>query len=188
MLQAAAHDASHTQEFCGSVVTNGAPISVTCRPIPNQPENECFPIIEEYVAANGGEQIIGWAIWERPGVFIEAEFHSIWRSPDGENIDLVPRIFPLDYITFLPAPNRRYDGLQVDNVRKPLIKDNDLIRYLYLFRRKFEIMNSGDLAGQYGYIAIPKKFEREFAKLVKEASVLERRLAKRYPKATSAGG
>jgi len=188
MLKAAAHDAPHTQEFCRNVVTNGAPINVTCRPLPNYPENECFPIVEEYVADNGGERIIGWAIWERRGVFIEAEFHAIWRSPEGENIDIVPRLFPVDSITFLPDPNKRYVGLQVDNVRKPLVKDNDVIRYLYLFKRKFEIMNSGDLAGQYGRIAIPKKFEREFAMLIKEADVLERRLAKRYPSATPAGG
>ena len=77
MMQSAILDAPHTQEFCRELVSVETPITDACRPIPNQPENECFPIVEEYVAANGGERIIGWSIWERPGVFIEAELHAI---------------------------------------------------------------------------------------------------------------
>lgn len=92
---------------------------------------------------------------ERPGVFIEAEFHAVWRSESGQCLDIVPRPLPFDSITFLPDPNRNYAGLQVDNVRKPLVKDNDLVRYLFLFKRRFAIMNTGDLAGQYGEIVLP---------------------------------
>lgn len=184
MMQSAILDAPHTQEFCREIVSVETPITVTCRPIPNQPENECFPIVEEYVAANGGERVIGWSIWERPGVFIEAEFHAIWRSESGQCLDIVPRPLPFESITFLPDPNRNYAGLQVDNVRKPLVKDNDLVRYLFLFKRRFEIMNTGDLAGQYGEIVLPKKLSREYMKLAKEVESLERRLDKRYPNRT----
>ncbi len=145
MMQPAILDALHTQLFCRELVPVETPIIVACRPIPNQPENECFPIVEDYVAANGGKRVIGWSIWERPGVFIEAEFHAVWRSESGQHLDIAPRPIPFTSITFLPDPERNYDGFQVDNIRKPLVKDNDLVRYLFLFKRRFEIVNTGDL-------------------------------------------
>lgn len=180
-MLAALPDSPHTQQFCEGVVADGGPIVVRCRPVPRRPTNECFRIVDEYVEENGGERIIGWAIWERPGIFIEAELHAVWRSADGELIDITPRIFPFDSITFLPAPSKKYAGLQVDNIRHPLIKDNDVTRYLYLFKRRFEIMNTGDLAEQYGEIALPRRLHKEYVKLIKEIEVLQNRIDKKYP-------
>ena len=176
----AIHDATHTKEFCGSINTEDA-IVIKCAPVFGKPENECFPIVEEYITSHGGELVIGWAIWERPKVFIEAEFHAVWRSDSGECIDIVTRNPSHERITFLPDPNRKYTGLQVDNIRKPLIKDKDVIRYLFLFKRMYEVMNTGDLANQHGMIALPERLMREYMKLAKEAKVLHHRLEKRYP-------
>lgn len=180
MLHPSVVDALHVQDFCRDVVPNEKPIAVTCQPLSNMPLNECFPILADHVDKNGGEKIIGWAIWERPGVFIEAEFHAIWRSPDGENIDIVPRLYPFEKITFLPDPKRKYTGCQIDNVRKALVKDNDVVRFLFLAKRRVEIMNTGDLAGQHGYIVLPKKLEREYNMVMKELTRLESRLSRRY--------
>lgn len=180
-MRAAHIDATHTKEFCLGVAAGQEPIAVVCQPLPNQPENECFSILPEHARVFGGEQVIGWAIWERPSVFIEAEFHAIWRSPSGEHIDISTRAHRFESITFLPDPNRKYVGRQVDNLRKPLVKDRDVIRFLYLARRKFEIENTGDLANQHGYITLPKKLEREYMDTMKELVRLENRLSKRYP-------
>lgn len=181
MIRPAILNAPHVVAFCQTVVATENPVTVTCQPLIGKPNNECFTVVPEHVARVGGEQVTGWAIWERPGVFIEAEFHAVWRKPDGALLCISPRIRNFDAITFLPDPNRRYCGRQVDNVRKALVKDIDVVRFLFLAKRRMEIMNTGDLADQHGYIALPKKLEREFLSIEKEMLRLQRRLATRYP-------
>lgn len=39
-------------------------------PVGQQRYEDCFNVVAEQVAGHGGQQIIGWAIWELPGVFI----------------------------------------------------------------------------------------------------------------------
>lgn len=134
----------------------------------------------EHIAAHGGEPVLGWAIWEWPGVFIEAEFHTIWLAPDGNILDLTPRGLQSSYIVFLPDTSRKYDGRQVHNIRKPLVKDNDVNRYLHTFRRRFEILNAGELAYQHGTVSISIKAAREIRALEREGARLEQRLKQRY--------
>lgn len=125
---AALLDARETRDFCARIAPN-PPLRVSHLPLVEQPPLECFTIVPEYIAAHGGEQLNGWAIWEVPGVFIEAEFHAISRDPAGELRDLTPRLnYPVS-ITFLPDPDRVYRGRQVDNIREPLVDDADIIRF-----------------------------------------------------------
>jgi hypothetical protein len=151
-----------------------------CRPSYGHPANECFPIVEEQIASRGGSRVTGWAIWEWPGVFIEAEFHAVWASQTGELLDLSPRPFLASSIVFLPDPSTQYEGRQIDNVRKPLVSDNDLIRFLFIFRRRFEILNEGDLAFQHGMVSLSPRAAKELHSLQKEGLRLERRLNTRY--------
>lgn len=180
-MRAAPINAPHVKEFCLGISSGQEPINVVCQPLPNQPENECFSILPKHVSSFGGDQIIGWAIWERPGVFIEAEFHAVWRNPSGEFVDISTRSLRFEAITFLPDPSRKYLGRQVDNVRKPLVKDRDVIRFLYLAKRRFEILNAGNLADQHGYVTLPKKIEREYMEAMKEMVRVQKRLSIRYP-------
>jgi hypothetical protein len=173
-------EALHVQSFCNEVTGDARPQLVACRPRYDRPAKECFPIVKEQIATYGGSMAIGWAIWEWPGVFIEAEFHATWASPEGTLIDLNPRASFISSIVFLPDPLRRYEGKQIDNIRKPLIRDNDLIRFLFIFRRQFEIVNRGDLASQHGVISLPPKAMKEYQALQNEGARLERRLQKRY--------
>lgn len=124
--------------------------------------------------------LTGWAIWEWPKVFIEAEFHAVWSNTRGELFDLTSRPLISPHILFLPDPLTKYDGRQIDNVRKPLIKDNDLTRFLFIFSRQFHILNKGDLAFQHGPISLPPKALKELQGLHKEGARLERRLHNRY--------
>ena len=94
--------------------------------------------------------MLGWAIWEYPKVFIEAEFHSVWQAPDGVLHDLVPRQQPPVRILFVRDPRRRYVGRQVDNVRKPLTNDKNVKEFLALQGRMFALQNEGDLADYHG--------------------------------------
>ncbi|BCV47449.1 hypothetical protein [Shewanella algae] len=48
-------------------------------------------LVQNKIDKFGGTLITGWAIWEKVGVFIEAEFHAVWLKPDGEHLGLNPR-------------------------------------------------------------------------------------------------
>ncbi|MEZ5632417.1 MAG: hypothetical protein R3F09_17130 [Burkholderiaceae bacterium] len=179
MLIAANISASHAQEFCASLVADTAPRVTPCRPILNKPYNDCFNVVLEQVTNHGGQQIIGWAIWELPGVFIEAEFHAVWQSPEGELVDVVPRVRPFTHISFLPDASRTYKNRQVDNIRRQLVVDNDVKQFLFLCRRRFEILNAGQRALQHE-VLLPKAELRELERNDKLAMRLERRIHKRY--------
>jgi hypothetical protein len=55
----------------------------------------------------GGERVNGWMIWVSPPSFAEAEFHCVWRSPNGEFVDITPRADREERILFLPDPSTR---------------------------------------------------------------------------------
>ena len=112
-------------------------------------------------------------------MFIEAEFHSVWESPEGELVDIVPRLRPFTEIAFVLDANRRYENRQVDNVRKQLVIDNDVKRFLFLRQRRFAILNAGERALQHALI-LPKADMRELEANEKEGMRLERRIHKRY--------
>ena len=149
-------------------------------PLAGKPQLECFPTVAEHVAEHGGESVVGWAVWEVSGVFVEAEFHCVWKAPDGTLHDLTPRPIPLESILFLPDPTRQYRGRQVDNVRQPLVDDRDVYRYLYLVKRVFELTNAGPLAEQHGEISLPPKAAKEYWKVMGELAKLQARLDRRY--------
>ena len=174
--------AEYVAAFASEIAHGQKPMAVSHRPRLDRPQRECFPIVDEQIKAEGGTMVTGWALWEWPGVFIEAEFHAVWRSPDNSLVDLTPnRILPSE-IAFLPDPTKKYEGRQIDNVRKPLVKDNDLTRFLFIFRRQFEILNKGELAFQHGPISLPANALKELQSLQQEGAKLERRLQNRYSK------
>lgn len=153
----------YVQQFVAGVSAEPL-IQVVCQPLADKPVRECFSIVPEQVRAHGGMQVTGWAIWERTGVLIEAEFHCVWQRPDGVLVDITPREQDFDCILFLPDPKKVYRGRQVNNVRRPL-SDSLLVRRLIdAHDELFRAMNKGDLADQHGEIeatpAIIKAYER----------------------------
>ena len=137
-------------KFCSSVVPDATPVYVTCRPLPDAPVNDCFPIVDRQVASAGGESVIGWAVWEWPKVFIEAEFHAVWKQPDGSLLDIAPKVMPIPRILFIPDPQRVYRGRQVANVRRPLCNDKAVKRFCELSTLIFKELNAGALADVHG--------------------------------------
>jgi len=136
--------------LCQRIVPNGAPpVYVDVCPLPGAPSKECFPIVDEYVLSHGGSSVIGWSLWELPTLFIEAEFHSIWQSPDGALLDIAPKVEPTDRILFLHDPARRYEGRQVNNVRTALRQDSVVNGFLQSCDEEFEFLNRGVRAGQH---------------------------------------
>jgi len=139
--------------FCKDI-SNETPILVPIRPVDGKPLNECVNIVPEYILAHGGKERLGWCIhiWKR--VLIEAEFHCIWEDPSGKLIDLTPKAEKGGQIIFLPDPNKKYEGRQVNNIRKALTPDPLINRYIAMWDEYFRYRNEGDLAYQHGRIDI----------------------------------
>jgi hypothetical protein len=66
----------------------------------------CHLNVAHRVQHHGGERVFGWMIWTGP-MFTEGEFHSVWRSPDGELLDITPRADGEKFILFVPDPKTK---------------------------------------------------------------------------------
>jgi hypothetical protein len=181
-MRAANLDDTHVKEFCAEISPHRKPLTVRCAPQNQSPYNECFGLVDEKITESGGKQIIGWAIWEKTGVFIEAEFHAVWETTEGNLLDLNPRPpqFCIESILFVPDANKTYSGRQVDNIRKPLVSDPDVVRFLYLASKRFQLLNRGDRAYQHGKIQLKNREAKEYQRISIEARRLNQKINKRY--------
>lgn len=161
--------------LCSDAAPDQTPVQIRSNPFHGAVENDCFLNVQKQIERAGGEQVIGWALWEYPGVFAEAEFHAVWREPaTGELIDLNPRPYPWAVISFLPDPSRRYEGQQVDNVRRSLNDDPLVDQYIHQAQQYFRLMNSGELANQHGQVAISAALHREILGVATEIERLRK--------------
>lgn len=135
-------------------------------------ELSCIDVVDRLVREQGGCRILGWALWEWPGIMVEGEFHAVWRRPDGSIIDPTPKQTRVEQILFLPDPSAQLTTYQRDNVRKPIRQKRDIVDYILIQERIFRARNQADPNSQY--FAITPHFEhlqaehdRLFLKLVK---------------------
>lgn len=128
------------------------PFYVRCQPNKLGIENECFPLVDQYVQDHGGERINGWSLWEQPGLYIEAEFHAIWKSPEGNYLDLNYRPHKTENILFLPQPDLLYEGYQRNNIRLPLTNNKNVHDFLKVKDYEYEFRNRGNRKGMHGEV------------------------------------
>ena len=93
-----------------------------------------------HVVQYGGTGVTGWAIWEVPQLFIEAEFHAVWRTKAGTLIDVSQPPQRFDRILFLPDPETLYEGRNIDNVRQPLLDHPLVHKVIGRAQRRFEML------------------------------------------------
>jgi|GEM_PF-340029 len=136
------------------LVPGGQPAYVDVAPLENASANDCFVHVPERVEVEGGSQILGWSLWELPGVFVEAEAHSVWLRPDGEYLDIAPKNSETARVFFLPDPSLRYQGRQFNNVRRAVVQNQFVQAYLDTFTDEFDLLNHGDRVGQFGEISL----------------------------------
>lgn len=148
---------SPVKRLCNRIVPGERPQYVKVLVESSTEVNDCFCNIESRIKRDGGGIKYGWAIWYLPGVLMEAEFHAVWLSPEGEFIDITPRPIQFKEIMFLPDPKRVYLGRQVDNIRIPLSKDQKVKEFIQLCEKIYKIMNEGELANKHGPIAVPRE-------------------------------
>lgn len=76
----------------------------------------CSDGVRLKVAADGGAPVYGWTIWEWPPAIVTAEFHCVWRSPQGDLVDITPK--PADEKTILFVEDPSY-GVDFDFDLRP---------------------------------------------------------------------
>jgi len=182
IMKSANFSDSHVSEFCSSLSKN-LPIKVVCNPQYLENENECFQLVQNKINEFGGTMVTGWAIWEKVGVFIEAEFHAVWLNHNGEYVDLNSRrnISNCQSILFVPDEETKNTDQQINNIRKPLINDSIVMSFLHLNNKLFEFMNRGERAHQHGEIQLSKREQKEYKKLMLEIGKLEKKIDTKYP-------
>jgi len=83
-------------------------------------ENECFENVDRIVSTYGGKRILGWAIWKRDNILIQAEAHAIWENPQCNLIDITPHSYNEERILFLPDKKLVFNHRIIKSIRKPL--------------------------------------------------------------------
>jgi hypothetical protein len=162
---------AHLLPLCARV-SNSEPVYVDVAPFPGALPNECFENVRIQTEKYGGDIVHGWSIAEWPGVYAEAQFHAVWRSPDQKLLCVTPSIEGEVRILFLPDSSRRYEGFQVDNVRIPLIDNHYVREFIAEAERMHRVMNRGDRAFSRE-VAIPRE---ELFPIVKRMNDLMKRM------------
>lgn len=111
-------------------------------------KNECVPNVDEKIHRDGGSKLLGWQVWQTE-YLIEAEFHAVWLSPDGNLLDITPKPFPIPNILFIPDDSITYDGSQVDNIRLNTSGNSVVDDLINVCEAKFLISNKGCRAQEY---------------------------------------
>jgi hypothetical protein len=143
------------RSFCEKIEPTQTPLFLSIHAEANAQFNDCFNIVKARIEKDGGEIQYGWQIWETPQIMIEAEFHAVWKSPTGMLLDITPKNLPTDKILFLPSEKTKYEGKQINSIRRPISASPLVREYIDLNDRIFEIINEGDLAYVTGAISLP---------------------------------
>lgn len=133
-------------EFCNTIAPGSVPYYVPSRPSPDAKFGECFNNVARAVERGGGTVVYGWAVWHLPGLVFEAEHHGVWRTAEGELVDVTPQINSYPQILFLADAGAVYDphGFRSNMVAA----DNDdpraqefarLTRDLYAVRARYRV-------------------------------------------------
>ncbi|WP_220721340.1 SEC-C domain-containing protein [Agarivorans litoreus] len=138
----------HVKTLLGELESESSPITVTCVPEVGAQINDCFPLVEAKVVSHGGESVLGWHIRETK-ILVEAIFHAIWKSSDGELVDISPKPVPEKEILFVPDANAIYEGRQVDNIRINISGNRLVDDLIEVCEASYRLKNKGERAFQH---------------------------------------
>ena len=129
--------------LCKELDRSVQPIFVRVKLEPDAERAECTRNVHKKIMRAGGQIRFGWVIWEIPNIMIEAIYHAIWISPQGEPIDITPKKQEnAERILFLEDSKDKYnDGLsfrRIDKVRKPLSDDPLVVEFIEICEEMFE--------------------------------------------------
>jgi hypothetical protein len=96
---------AQVRQLCAQL-SNTEPIFLPFTKLGRYRPAQCHANVFHRVRAYGGERVNGWMIGENP-YYAEAEFHCVWRSSQGQLLDITPRRSGAAMILFLPDPATR---------------------------------------------------------------------------------
>ena len=103
-------------ELCSGIVPDAGPGYVPVEVQGWALPGECFPNVGRMVRERGGQQVNGWVIWQWANILVEAEAHSVWRSPEGKLADITPHDNGEKEILFLKDDDMAYRGNIIANI------------------------------------------------------------------------
>lgn len=160
------------KSLCNDLVPGGLPFFLNVTPVSDAKVSDCFIAVEQQIARHGGTACYGWQLWELPRVYIEAEFHAVWKNPDGQLEDITPKLAPFQRILFLPDPTRVYRGRQLSNERRALSSNPYVADFFKICDEEFEIMNRGARAYEYDDIILRPDEAHRLTRLRTQKAVL----------------
>lgn len=116
-------------DFCASITSDSSPEYIDVCPAPWASLNECFNNVSRMVKQYGSSMILGWTVWQRGNMLLDAEAHAIWRAPDGKLIDITPHSYNEKRILFLFDSSVCYQGITIPSHRQALT-DSPLVSEL----------------------------------------------------------
>jgi hypothetical protein len=102
-------------EFCIEIGSD-APVVVPVSAFEGSRSGWCFDNVRRKIELDGGEAVHGWTIWSAPGLWHNAEFHVVWKTPGGRLVDITSKPDGENHIIF--SPDSRY-GLNFDFYQRP---------------------------------------------------------------------
>lgn len=135
------------------------------------PLGNCYANVIGTVASSGGEPVFGWMFLCWPRLYVEAQYHAVWRQPDGELVDVTAG-FPEDrsaHTLFLPTTRQRelaprFSVPHVESRYSRIAGQDPLLDgYLDAYRRKHFATSQAELSRAMNDLAegITKLQERE---------------------------
>jgi hypothetical protein len=158
---------AHVLSFIRDVLElSTPPIVLQITPESGCGPGDCFINVRRKTIACGGTMQTGWALWERPGVYIEAEHHAVYDSGSGSSLlDITPcpdgfrkRLFVAD-----PDATFDFDGWRLRDNRRMALIDDDLIDELFKASSRMNTFKA-NLPGR-GTYTLSQSEQKELAKL-----------------------
>jgi len=128
--------------FCKQI-NNNQPFCVDVHLWEQSQTDDCFNNVNKYIELKGGDIIYGWTVWHHLRIMLEAEFHSVWKSPKGAYLDITPKSNSFKRIVFLPDYEHKYDFKTqeaISNKWYPLTAHSDFDNLVNVMQGSFELM------------------------------------------------
>jgi hypothetical protein len=169
------------RKLCARLSPGQTAITLSVTPEADGEVSFCYQNVERKIARDGGSIQHGWQIWEIPQIWLEAEFHAVWRSPEGDLVDITPKADSSEGILFLPDLHRTYAGKQIFNEYHVISKDPLVNELIAIKRKKYLLLNRGERAHINGEIVLLGDEAREHARIeMREQGVMDQILLNKY--------
>lgn len=131
---------SRLMEFC-QTISSSEPIFISSIPVRGSRVSFCFENVERKVQRIGGSIAYGWAIWNRPSLYFEAEHHAVWCNKSGKLIDVSPQMGDRRSMLFLPDQSAKYDPMRPrSNIMHPDGQSSEALEWVGLGNRRISLL------------------------------------------------